>query len=173
VVAGDTFYVGTDNARPRYPTFRDEAGVLMAFRAEAIWGLPSTGGNWLYVGNVEGRMTVLRAGRQKELLAQVEMDAPLLFVSSTDRRRILSGHGEPLVPHHGKALRVVRVLHAGGLEGMPDEPAGYCELSDGFLLLFSERLPLLDRTLGVGCRRSISGERTVRSGRDAGQGAEA
>ena len=31
----------------------------------------------LYVGNVAGSMTVLRAGRRKELLAQIEMDAPL------------------------------------------------------------------------------------------------
>ncbi|HVJ26675.1 MAG TPA: hypothetical protein VM493_04000, partial [Vicinamibacterales bacterium] len=31
----------------------------------------------LYVGNVEGSMTVLRAGRQKQLLAQIEMNAPL------------------------------------------------------------------------------------------------
>jgi len=34
-------------------------------------------GDRLYVGNEEGTMTVLRAGRQKELLAQIEMDAPL------------------------------------------------------------------------------------------------
>jgi outer membrane protein assembly factor BamB/HEAT repeat protein len=33
VVAGDTVFVGTDNARPRNPAFQDEAGVLMAFRA--------------------------------------------------------------------------------------------------------------------------------------------
>ena len=34
-------------------------------------------GDRLYVGNVDGAMTVLRAGRRKELLAQIEMDAPL------------------------------------------------------------------------------------------------
>jgi outer membrane protein assembly factor BamB len=34
VVAGDAVYVGTDNARPRNPAFREEAGVLMAFRAD-------------------------------------------------------------------------------------------------------------------------------------------
>jgi len=34
-------------------------------------------GDRLYVGTVEGSMTVLRAGRRKELLAQIEMDAPL------------------------------------------------------------------------------------------------
>jgi len=49
----------------------------------------------LYVGDVDGVMTVLRAGRQKELLARIEMDAPLyarpavtgdaLFVSTARR----------------------------------------------------------------------------------------
>jgi hypothetical protein len=34
-------------------------------------------GDRLYVGNEEGTMTVLRAGRRKQLLAQIEMDAPL------------------------------------------------------------------------------------------------
>ena len=44
---------------------------------EAIWGCLLLAGDRLYVGNVEGTMTVLRAGRRKELLAQIEMDAPL------------------------------------------------------------------------------------------------
>jgi HEAT repeat protein/outer membrane protein assembly factor BamB len=44
---------------------------------EAIWGCLRLAGDRLYVGNVDGRMTVLRAGRRKELLAQIEMDAPL------------------------------------------------------------------------------------------------
>lgn len=44
---------------------------------DAIWGALLLAGDRLYVGNVEGLMTVLRAGRQKELLAQMEMDAPL------------------------------------------------------------------------------------------------
>jgi outer membrane protein assembly factor BamB len=44
---------------------------------EAIWGSLLLAGDRLYVGNVEGSMTVLRAGRQKEVLAQIEMDAPL------------------------------------------------------------------------------------------------
>jgi outer membrane protein assembly factor BamB len=43
----------------------------------AIWGCLLLAGDRLYVGNEEGTMTVLRAGRQKELLAQIEMDAPL------------------------------------------------------------------------------------------------
>ncbi len=44
---------------------------------EEIWGSLLLAGDRLYVGTVEGNMTVLRAGRQKELLAQIEMDAPL------------------------------------------------------------------------------------------------
>jgi outer membrane protein assembly factor BamB len=44
---------------------------------EAIWGCFLLAGDRLYVGTVEGNMTVLRAGRRKELLAQIEMDAAL------------------------------------------------------------------------------------------------
>ena len=44
---------------------------------EPVWGSLLLAGGRLYVGNLEGHMTVLRAGRQKEVLAQIEMDAPL------------------------------------------------------------------------------------------------
>ena len=44
---------------------------------DPIWGCLLLAGDRLYVGNVGGRMTVLRAGRRKEVLAQIEMDAPL------------------------------------------------------------------------------------------------
>jgi outer membrane protein assembly factor BamB len=43
----------------------------------AIWGCLLLAGDQLYAGNIDGTMTVLRAGRRKELLAQIEMDAPL------------------------------------------------------------------------------------------------
>jgi outer membrane protein assembly factor BamB/HEAT repeat protein len=43
----------------------------------AIWGCLLLAGDRLYIGNVEGSMTVLRAGRRKELLARMDMDAPL------------------------------------------------------------------------------------------------
>jgi len=43
----------------------------------AIWGSVLLAGDRLYVGNEEGLMTVLRTGRRKELLVQIEMDAPL------------------------------------------------------------------------------------------------
>ena len=44
---------------------------------EVIWGSLLLAGDRLYVGTEEGSMTVLRAGRQKALLARIEMDAPL------------------------------------------------------------------------------------------------
>jgi HEAT repeat protein/outer membrane protein assembly factor BamB len=44
---------------------------------EAIWGSFLLAGERLYAGNVEGTMTVLRAGRRKEVLATIEMDEPL------------------------------------------------------------------------------------------------
>jgi outer membrane protein assembly factor BamB len=44
---------------------------------DIIWGCFLLAGDRLYVGNAGGLMTVLRTGRRKELLGQIEMDAPL------------------------------------------------------------------------------------------------
>jgi outer membrane protein assembly factor BamB len=44
---------------------------------EAIWGSLLLAGDRLYVGNEAGTMTVLRAGRRKEVLAEIEMGAAL------------------------------------------------------------------------------------------------
>ena len=44
---------------------------------DPIWGSILLAGGRLYVGNEQGTMTVLRAGRRKEVLATIEMDAPL------------------------------------------------------------------------------------------------
>jgi outer membrane protein assembly factor BamB len=44
---------------------------------DAIWGSLLLAGDRLYAGNAGGLMTVLRAGREKQLLAQIEMDGPL------------------------------------------------------------------------------------------------
>jgi HEAT repeat protein/outer membrane protein assembly factor BamB len=44
---------------------------------EAMWGSLVLAGDTLYVGNVAGAMTVLRAGRKKQVLAEIEMDAPI------------------------------------------------------------------------------------------------
>jgi outer membrane protein assembly factor BamB len=43
----------------------------------AIWGSFLLAGDGLYVGNEDGTMTILRTGRRKELLGQIEMRAPL------------------------------------------------------------------------------------------------
>ena len=43
----------------------------------AIWGCFLMAGDRLYVGNEDGIMTVLRVGRQKQLLAEIVMDSPL------------------------------------------------------------------------------------------------
>ena len=47
------------------------------WRSAALVGSLLLAGDRLYVGNEEGTMTVLRAGRRKQLLGQMEMDAPL------------------------------------------------------------------------------------------------
>ena len=44
---------------------------------DAIWGCFLLAGDRLYVGNTAGYMTVLRVGTRKEVLAEIEMDAPL------------------------------------------------------------------------------------------------
>jgi outer membrane protein assembly factor BamB len=44
---------------------------------EAIWGSLLLAGGRLYSGNEEGTMTVLRAGRQKEVLGEILMDSAL------------------------------------------------------------------------------------------------
>ncbi len=44
---------------------------------EPIWGSLLLAGDRLYVGNEDGGMTVLRAGRRKEVLGQMAMDAPI------------------------------------------------------------------------------------------------
>ena len=69
---------------------------------EAIWGSLLLAGDRLYVGNVEGSMSVLRAGRRKQLLGQIEMDAPLYSPPAPMGDALVSGHREPVVPHRGK-----------------------------------------------------------------------
>jgi HEAT repeat protein/outer membrane protein assembly factor BamB len=44
---------------------------------DPIWGSILLAGDRLYVGNAGGLMTVLRAGRRKEVLAEIDMDSPL------------------------------------------------------------------------------------------------
>lgn len=51
---------------------------------DQIWGSFLLAGDRLYVGNAGGVMTVLRAGRRKELLGQIEMDGPLYSRPTVD-----------------------------------------------------------------------------------------
>jgi outer membrane protein assembly factor BamB/HEAT repeat protein len=65
-----------------------------------IWGSLLLAGDRLYVGDEDGRMTVLRAGRQKQVLAQIDMDAPLysppalsgdtLYLATAERLYLIS-----------------------------------------------------------------------------------
>jgi outer membrane protein assembly factor BamB len=48
----------------------------------AIWGSFLLAGDRLYVGNEDGTMTILRTGRQKELLGKIEMDGALYSLPS-------------------------------------------------------------------------------------------
>jgi outer membrane protein assembly factor BamB len=48
----------------------------------AIWGSFLLAGDRLYVGNEDGKMTILRIGRRKELLGEIEMDGPLYSLPS-------------------------------------------------------------------------------------------
>ena len=42
---------------------------------EEIWGSLLLAGDRLYVGTIEGTMTVLATGRRKNVLAQMQMDS--------------------------------------------------------------------------------------------------
>ena len=69
---------------------------------DAIWGCLLVAGDRLYVGNDAGLMTVLRTGRRKELLGEIQMDAPLytrpaaigdaLYLASARRLYLIAGH---------------------------------------------------------------------------------
>jgi outer membrane protein assembly factor BamB len=72
---------------------------------DAIWGSLLLAGDRLYAGNVGGRMTVLRAGRRTELLAQIDVDAPLysrpallgdsLYLATADRLYLIRQSPDP------------------------------------------------------------------------------
>src|SRR6185295_3835882 len=71
----------------------------------AIWGSFLLAGDRLYVGNEDGTMTILRAGRRKELLAQIEMDAALysppalvgdaLYLATANRLYLIAASPDP------------------------------------------------------------------------------
>jgi outer membrane protein assembly factor BamB len=69
---------------------------------DAIWGCLLLAGDRLYVGNEGGLMTILRPGRHKELLGEIEMDAPLyarptavgdsLYLATASRLYLIAKH---------------------------------------------------------------------------------
>ena len=69
---------------------------------DAIWGCLLLAGDRLYVGNEGGLMTILRPGRHKELLGEIEMDAPLyarptavgdsLYLATASRLYLIARH---------------------------------------------------------------------------------
>lgn len=77
VVNGGLLYVGDLGGTVHCLDAATGAHIWKHETNEAIWGCLLLAGDRLYVGNAGGTMTVLRAGRRKELLAQIEMDAPL------------------------------------------------------------------------------------------------
>jgi outer membrane protein assembly factor BamB len=77
VLADGLLYVG-DLGGTVYCVDAATGAVVWKHQTDAaIWGCLSLAGERLYVGNLDGRMMVLRTGRRKELLAQMEMEAAL------------------------------------------------------------------------------------------------
>ena len=80
---------GTPIANQRLLYVGDLGGVLHCLDAAsgkaiwqhetggAIWGCLLLAGDRLYVGNEDGLMTVLQTGREKKVLAKIEMDDPM------------------------------------------------------------------------------------------------
>ena len=77
IVQDGLVYVGDLGGRI---TCLDATTGALVWRHETeapIWGCLLLAGERLYVGNVDGLMTVLRAGRDKQVLGQIQMDAAL------------------------------------------------------------------------------------------------
>jgi outer membrane protein assembly factor BamB len=77
IVQDGLVYVGDLGGRI---TCLDAATGTLVWRHETdapIWGCLLHAGERLYVGDVDGLMTVLRAGRDKQVLGQIQMDAAL------------------------------------------------------------------------------------------------
>ena len=51
---------------------------------ESIWGSLLVAGDRVYAGNAEGTMTVLRAGRQKQVLAEIDLGSPLYSAAAVN-----------------------------------------------------------------------------------------
>jgi outer membrane protein assembly factor BamB/HEAT repeat protein len=109
IVKDGLLYVGDLGGRVYCLDATTGARVWSHETAGAIWGCLLLAGERLYVGNVDGVMTVLRAGRRKQLLAQLEMDAPLysrpvavgdeLYVATTRQLTRVALTAAPLKPN--------------------------------------------------------------------------
>jgi hypothetical protein len=78
--------------------------------SEAIWASILLADDRLYVGNVAGTMTVLRAGRRNELLAEIEMDAPLYSRPALIDDALYLATANPPLRHCGEAVIPKRKL---------------------------------------------------------------
>jgi len=95
---------------------------------EAIWGSLLLAGDRVYVGNVGGTMTVLRAGRRKQLLAQIEMDAPLysrpaqvgdaLYLATANQLYCIAANGSNRVSRAEQNMKGKVVLTRGNVSSV-------------------------------------------------------
>ena len=70
----------------------------------AIWGSFLLAGDRLYVGNEDGTMTILRTGRRKDLLGEIEMDGALYSLPSLIGDALWLTTSTAVVPDRDKAL---------------------------------------------------------------------
>ena len=77
IVKDGLLYVGDLGGTVHCLDARTGAQIWKYETNDPIWGCLLLAGGRLYVGNAEGTMTVLRAGRRLDILSTMEMDAPL------------------------------------------------------------------------------------------------
>ena len=120
IVKDDLLYVGDLGGTIHCLDTATGASVWKQETNEAIWGCLQLAGDRLYVGNVGGTMTVLRAGRRKEVLAQMEMDAPLysrpaqvgdaLYLATANRLYFIGANSTNRVSKAGENIKSKVVL---------------------------------------------------------------
>src|SRR6185369_1906824 len=99
-----------------------------------IWGCLLLAGDRLYVGNEDGTMTVLRAGRRKEVLAQIEMDAPLysrpalvgdaLYLATAHRLYLIAAKGLSPASRGGQNRKGFVIRRRNGISLRPRSNPG-------------------------------------------------
>ena len=73
VVAGGRVYVGTNNEGRRDPTIEGDKGVVMAFAA--VWASAFAADGKVYLGDEDGDIVVLRAGKELEEIGEYTLGA--------------------------------------------------------------------------------------------------